>query len=273
MRRPGEVIEAPVPGPPPEAPAAGPGEAPAPSAPAVRCPGCGTANAADRTLCARCALPLAPGPPPEAPPSWWRRLTRRRNRPAPLAGTRPRRAWRRPRVVLPLVLVLVACGVWFGLPYAGRLLGLAREETSPPESLPPSAVRASGALKDHPATAAFDGFTNRYWAVAAPGATLEAEFEAPGVRVTKLVVFAGTSAKKDEFLTQARPARIVVEVVRADGDTSTRRITLKDQPGQQTFDLRGSGVTRIRVTPETAYGAARGRHLAVAEVEFFGHRG
>ncbi|NML52620.1 hypothetical protein HHL19_17615 [Streptomyces sp. R302] len=54
---------------------------------------------------------------------------------------------------------------------------------------------------------------------------------------------------------------------------STRRITLKDQPGQQTFDLRGCGVTRIRVMPETAYGAGRGRHLAVAEIEFFGHRG
>ncbi|MFF9501019.1 NADase-type glycan-binding domain-containing protein [Streptomyces sp. NPDC014656] len=273
LRRPGEEAGAPVPGPPPEAPRSGPVGAPAAAAPELRCPGCGSGNAAGRTLCVRCALPLAPGPPPEAPLPWWRRLPRRRSRPAPLAGTRPRRAWRGPRVVLPLVLVLVACGIWFGLPYAGRLLGLAREETSPPESLPPSAVRASAALKDHPAAAAFDGFTNRYWAVAAPGAVLEAEFGAPGVRVTKLVVFAGTSAKKDEFLTQARPARIVVEVVSADGDTSTRRITLKDQPGQQTFDLRGSGVTRIRVTPETAYGTGRGRHLAVAEVEFFGHRG
>ncbi|MEU3609756.1 discoidin domain-containing protein [Streptomyces sp. NPDC035033] len=176
-------------------------------------------------------------------------------------------------MALPLVLVLLVCGVWFGLPYAERLLGLAREETSPPEALPPSAVRASAALEDHPASAAFDGFSNRYWAARAAGAVLEADFGAPGVRVTKLVVFAGTSAKKDEFLTQARPARILVEAVSADGDVTTRRITLKDQPGQQTFDLRGSGVTRIRITPETAYGAARGRHLAVAEVEFFGHRG
>ncbi|MEU9853774.1 hypothetical protein [Streptomyces sp. NPDC047974] len=262
-----------MPGPPADGPPAGTAGPPPPPPAVVRCRGCGSENSADRTLCLRCALPLAPGPVPEAPPPWWRRLTRRGGRPAPLAGTRPRRAWRRPRIVLPLVLVLLACGVWFGLPYAGRLLGLAREETSPPESLPPSAVRASAALKDHPAAAAFDGFTNRYWGVAAPGATVEAEFGAPGVRVTKLVVFAGVSAKKDEFLTQARPARIVVEVVSADGDVSTRRITLKDQPGQQTFDLRGSDVTRIRVTPETAYGAGRGRHLAVAEVEFFGHRG
>ncbi|MER7521230.1 NADase-type glycan-binding domain-containing protein, partial [Streptomyces sp. NPDC126499] len=219
-----------------------------------------------------CALLLDPGPPPEVAPARWRRLLRRGRRQAPPAGTRPRRAWRRPRIALPLVLVLLGVGIWFGLPHAGRLLGLARDETGTPESLPPSAVRASSALKDHPAGAAFDGFSNRYWASSAAGSTLEADFEAPGVRMTKLVVFAGTSAKKDEFLTQARPARLLVEIVSADGDRSTRRITLKDQPGQQTFDLRGSRVTRVRITPETAYGTARGRHVALAEVEFFGHR-
>ncbi|WP_234338156.1 NADase-type glycan-binding domain-containing protein [Streptomyces sp. NRRL F-5727] len=270
-RRPGAETDAPVPGPPPETPA----PEPVVSSPAatLRCGACGTGNEADRTLCVRCARPLAPGPRPEARPPWWRRLLRRRGRQAPLAGTRPRRSRRRPRILMPLVLVLLAGGIWFGLPHAGRLLGLAREETSPPESLPPSAVRASRALKGHPAGAAFDGFSNRYWAAPATGATLEAEFGAPGVRVTKLVVFAGTSAKKDEFLTQARPARILVEVVAANGDTDTRRLTLKDQPGQQTFTLRASRVTHVRITPETAYGTARGRHLALAEVEFFGHRG
>ncbi|MFF2773941.1 hypothetical protein ACFVU3_03460 [Streptomyces sp. NPDC058052] len=273
-RRPGAETDAPVPGPTPETPRPAPdAAAPAPPAPTVRCTGCGTANETDRTLCVRCALPLAPGPAPEAPPPWWRRLPRRGRRQAPVAGTRPRRSRRRPRIVLPLVLVLLAVGVWFGLPHAGRLLGLAREETSPPEALPPSAVRASRSVEDHPASAAFDGFSNRYWAAPATGATLEADFDPPGVRVTKLVVFAGTSAKKDEFLTQARPARLLVEVVSADGDAQTRRITLKDQPGQQTFTLRGSGVTHVRITPETAYGSARGRHLALAEVEFFGHRG
>ncbi|MFE9040485.1 zinc ribbon domain-containing protein [Streptomyces sp. NPDC007818] len=274
LRRPGAETDVAEPGPAPETapPEAEAPEAPVPVAPTVRCPGCGTGNETGRTLCVRCALPLAPGPPPEAPPSWWRRLPRRDGRQAPLAGTRPRRSRRRPRLVLPLVLVLLAAGIWFGLPHAGRLLGLAREETSPPESLPPSAVRASRSLKGHPATAAFDGFSNRYWAAPAPGATLEADFEPPGVRVTRLVVFAGTSARKDEFLTQARPARVLVELVSADGGTQTRRLTLKDQPGQQTLTLRGSRVTHVRITPETAYGTARGRHLAVAEVEFFGYR-
>ncbi|MFJ9581232.1 hypothetical protein ACIRQF_33190 [Streptomyces sp. NPDC101191] len=63
-----------------------------------------------------------------------------------------------------------------------------------------------------------------------------------------------------------------MELLSADGDSSTRLLILKDQPGRQTFDLRGSHVTRVRITPETSYGAERGRHLAVGEVEFFGRR-
>ncbi|MEU8541329.1 discoidin domain-containing protein [Streptomyces sp. NPDC048717] len=262
-----------MPGPPPEREEAPPEPVRQMPAATVRCPNCRTENAADRTLCVRCALLLDPGPPPAVRPPWWRRLLRRERRAAPVAGTRPRPAWRRPRVALPVVLLLLAVGVWFALPHMGNWLGLARDETGMPESLPPAAVRASSALKGHPADAAFDGFTNRYWAPATQdGATLEADFEAPGVRVTKLVVFGGTSAKKDEFLTQARPARIQVELIAADGNTSTHHITLKDQPGQQTFDVRGKDVVRARLAPETWYGAGHGHRLALAEVEFFGHR-
>ncbi|MGW4159538.1 discoidin domain-containing protein [Streptomyces sp. NPDC004788] len=260
-----------MPGPPPE-PERRPDPVPPPAA-TVRCPNCGTENAAGRTLCVRCALLLDPGPPPAPRPPWWRRLLRRRPRQAPVAGTRPRPAWRRPRVALPLTLLALACAVWFGLPHVRSLLGLARDETGTPESLVPTTVRASSALKDHPASAAFDGFNNRYWAPERPGATLEAEFGAPGVKMTKLLVFGGASAKKDEFLTQARPARLRVELVTADGDTSTHEVTLGDEPGQQTFDLRGSKVTKVRITPESWYGTGHGHRLAVAEVEFYGHRG
>ncbi|MFE7412524.1 discoidin domain-containing protein [Streptomyces laurentii] len=262
-----------MPGPPPEREEAPPRPVRQAPAATVRCPNCGTENAADRTLCVRCALLLDPGPPPAVRPPWWRRLLHRERRPAPVAGTRPRPAWRRPRVALPLILLLLAVGVWFALPHVGGWLGLARDETGTPESLPPTAFRASSALKEHPAGAAFDGFNNRYWAPTTPDATLEADFEKPGVRVTKLVVFGGISAKQDEFLTQARPARLRVELLTADGETKTHRVTLKDQAGQQTFDVRGTDVVRARLVPETWYGAGHDRQLAVAEVEFFGHRG
>lgn len=87
-----------------------------------------------------------------------------------------------------------------------------------------------------------------------------------------MVVFAGTSARNDEFLTQARPSRIIAELTAKDGTRSTRTIRLADRAGQQTFDVRGSQTVRVRLTVDSAYGTGKGRRVAIAEVEFFGHR-
>jgi hypothetical protein len=224
----------------------------------------------------RCALVLDPGPPPEVPPPWWRRLLRRRPRQAPVAGTRPRRRlWRRPPIVLPVVLILLACGIWFAWPRLPGVLGIAKQETGTPEALLPTGFRSSSAASGHPAGAAFDGFNNRYWAAketgAGTGEYLECDFGQP-VRVTKLIVFAGTSAKKDEFLAQARPARLTVVLTSADGTETRKKVTLRDEPGQQTFDVRGREVVTVRIVADAAYGVAKGRRLAVAEIEFFGRR-
>ncbi|MFD7495606.1 discoidin domain-containing protein [Streptomyces sp. NPDC059832] len=280
-RRPGDDPDEPVPGPealpdvPPGPPSTPPGPPPAPP---VRCPNCRTENAPDRTLCIRCALLLDPGPPPDVRPPWWRRILRRRPRQAPTAGTRPRRRlWRRPGLALPIVLIVLACGVWFALPHVSGWFGFAKDETGTPEAVPPTRFRASSRAAGHPAGAAFDGFNNRYWAPSAAGPDtgvgqyLECDFEQP-VRVLKLVVFSGTSAKMDEFLTQARPARITVLLTSADGTSVSKKLRVKDQPGQQTFDLRGSEIVRARLTTDTTYGAGPGRRLAVAEIEFFGRR-
>ncbi|WP_326698799.1 discoidin domain-containing protein [Streptomyces sp. NBC_01754] len=202
-------------------------------------------------------------------------MFRRRGRKTHAAGSRPRRGWRRPRLALPLVLLAVAAGVWFALPHVPGLLGLAKEETGAPEAVPPSAFRGSSEASGHPAAAAFDGFNNRYWAPRKPGdgagEYLECDFAQP-VRVTKVVVFSGTSALKDEFLTQARPARITVTLTSEDGEETSRTIRLRDQAGQQTFDVRGADTVRARLTVDSAYGTGEGRRTAVAEVEFFGHR-
>ncbi|MFE7387289.1 discoidin domain-containing protein [Streptomyces sp. NPDC057582] len=277
-RRPDETTE-PVPG--PEAhpvPSPGPPITPPPAPPVatVRCPNCRTENAADRTLCIRCALLLDPGPAPELPPPWWRRIFRRRPRRAPLAGARPRRRlWRRPSLALPLTLILVAALVWFGLPHLSGLLGFAKKETGSPESVPPSAFRSSSRAPGHPAGAAFDGFNNRYWAPknvgAGVGEYVECDFDQP-VRVMKLIVFPGTSAKVDEFLTQARPEKITVVLTSADGRKVSKRIRLKDQAGPQTFDVVGVETVRARLTTDEVYGAGNGRRLAIAEIEFFGRR-
>ncbi|MFF5336440.1 NADase-type glycan-binding domain-containing protein [Streptomyces sp. NPDC013181] len=278
-RRPGDRPDSPPPGPagrtPDTAPQAPPANPAANTAPVV-CPGCGAENAPGRTLCVRCALLLNPGPPPAVRPPWWRRIiSRRRPRRGHEAGARPRRRRRAPRLGVPLALLLVLAAVWFALPHLSGLLGLAKEETGAPESMPPTACHGSSAAKGHAAGAAFDGFNNRYWAPEetgdAAGEFLECEFDTP-VRMLKMVVFPGTSARTDEFLTQARPARLVAELTAKDGTTKTKTIRLKDQAGQQTFDVRGSQTVRVRLTVDSAYGTGKGRRVAVAEVEFFGHR-
>ncbi|WP_437441674.1 NADase-type glycan-binding domain-containing protein [Streptomyces cavourensis] len=72
--------------------------------------------------------------------------------------------------------------------------------------MPPAAYRASSEAGEHPA-AAFDGFNNRYWAPEKAGdgvgQYLETDFAQP-VRMMKIVVFSGTSARKDEFLRTSR---------------------------------------------------------------------
>ncbi|MFD4762466.1 hypothetical protein ACFWOJ_27495 [Streptomyces sp. NPDC058439] len=73
-------------------------------------------------------------------------------------------------------------------------------------------------------------------------------------------------------LNQARPARITSRLTSADGTPVTRKLRVKDQPGRQTFDLRGSEVVRPGLITDTTYGAGKDRRLAVAEVEFFGRR-
>ena len=124
-----------------------------------------------------------------------------------------------------------------------------------------AAERAAGAVPEDAhvgvaaparvAAAAFDGFNNRYWvpekAGDGVGEYLEADFAQP-VRMMKIVVFSGTSARKDEFPTQGRPARITVELTSRDGEKSSRTLRLRDQAGQQTFDVRGSGTVRARIT-------------------------
>lgn len=240
------------------------------------CPLCRTDNPYDRRLCRRCGAVLDTAPPPRrVRPPWWRRILRRSDR-APAAGSRPRhRTWRRPRLALPLTLLVLLLAVWFGRSHLPEVFTFAQDRTTKPEALRPTEVRASSEAPGHPASAAFDGFNNRYWAPvnlgSGVGQYLEADFDKP-VRLRELLITSGSSVNQDEFLTEARPARITVLLVAADGARRTKTVTLRDQPGQQTFALRGSDVVRIRLTADADFGIRLDRRLAVAEVEFFGRR-
>ncbi|MFD8969695.1 discoidin domain-containing protein [Streptomyces sp. NPDC059568] len=275
-RRPGDRLDTPVPGPGEEP--AEPAHRPPPVSrgASVRCPNCRTENAPERVLCLRCGLLLDPGPPPDVPPPWWRRILARRRRALPTAGTRPkRRLWRRPSLAVPFTLVILAAAVWFARPYVPDAFDFARDRTVTPEELHPSQVRASSAQRGHPAQAAFDTYSNKFWAPAeagpGQGEYLEADFEQP-VRILKLVVFSGRSAQEDAFLSQSRPAALALTLHAADGTLTERRITLRDQPGQQTFDVRSSDVVRIRLAIDGVHGDRQGRRPAVAEIDFFGRR-
>ncbi|WP_245245050.1 zinc ribbon domain-containing protein, partial [Streptomyces palmae] len=242
------------------------------------CPRCGTENAHDRRLCRMCGADLVTDESSAAQPTrlpWWRRLLRRSERVLE-AGTRPRRRrWPRPRLTLPVLSLILLAGAWFGRSQLSRVFHFTQDRTSKLEALRPMDARASSAAPGHQAGAAFDGFNNRYWAPAKAGAGtgqyLEAEFEKP-VKLRKMLITSGSSAKEDEFLLQARPSELIVNLTDADGKHSTKKIELRDQPGEQSFDVRGSDVVAVRLTVEGAYGTRENRRLALAEVEFFGRR-
>jgi hypothetical protein len=183
--------------------------------------------------------------------------------------------WRRPRLTLPVFLVVLVVAAWLGRAQLTELFTFAEDSTGDPKPLHPVRVRASSQTSSHRAQAAFDGLNNRYWAPAARGSGtgqyLEADFERP-VRTRQLLVTSGISTKSDEFLSQARPSEITVILVSSQGEHTTRHLTLNDAPGQQSFAVRGADVTRVRLTVDAAYGSRPGRRVAIAEVEFFGRQ-
>ncbi|MFG2333308.1 discoidin domain-containing protein [Streptomyces sp. NPDC048604] len=240
------------------------------------CGRCGSGNVPTRRYCRRCGASLADAPVvPKAP--WWRRLFTRRAGRKPVAGERPpRRQWRRPRFVLPL-LVLVALGA-AGYAFrgeAGRAVEAVRDRTSKTEQVHATKVTASSARKQHPAALAVDGTTDKHWTPARPGAAegeyLEATFAAP-IRLLDLVVHPGSSPVAEKFLTQARPGSLSVTVTSSDGRTTVRTVRLADVPGPQRFHLPVSDAVRVRLTVRSTYGAGNERYLALAEVEFFKRR-
>ncbi|MFE6881428.1 NADase-type glycan-binding domain-containing protein [Streptomyces sp. NPDC057702] len=259
------------PGPPPAAGRGG-------SASGRPCPRCRADNPYERRLCLRCGAELATANPSSGRRQlpWWRRLFGRDPDRVLVAGSRPRhRTWSRPRLALPLTLLVLLGAAYFARSQLSDALTFTQDRTGTPEALRPEAGRASSEAAGHRAGAAFDGFTNRYWAPAetgpATGQYLETTFEKP-VRLRKLLVIAGGSVNQDEFLAQARPAELTVTLFDARGERTTQAVNLRDQPGQQTFDVRGSDVSRVRVTIDAAYGGSPKRRVAIAELEFFGRR-
>ncbi|GKQ39120.1 hypothetical protein [Streptomyces sp. A012304] len=283
VRRPGERSADPDDVPAPTDPQDTPATGTAPRSPTpvhdLVCPACAQANPRTRTLCLRCGAVLTATVVTRERLSWWERLLRRFRRPPRrlAAGQRPpSRAWRRPSLAIPITLALLLGGGYLARPHLGSLIDNLRNKTAEPTPVNPKFADASSHLRGHGPNLAFDGANNTYWAPAPVGAgtgeAVEARFEQP-VTLEKLIIHTGVSVNKDEFLKQARPSVLDVELGEPGGAMVKKRLELEDKPGPQTLDLQGKNVSSVRFIVRSSYGAeAKGRHTAILEAEFFGRR-
>ncbi|WP_245931252.1 zinc ribbon domain-containing protein [Actinokineospora auranticolor] len=218
------------------------------------CPSCGTANPPGRRFCRRCATPLNPEEQEAA-------AKRGRGK---LGGSG---AVSR-RLILLLLLIAVVIAAVALYPLGARLVQDVLDKTSKTVPTAPAGTVATAEVPGHPATAATDGASNRYWGSPAVGASLEVTFDQP-VRLLTIVVHTGPSAKAEEFAAEARATRFDITTTAADGTTESFPMSLADEPGPQQQDTAISDVTRVRLTVRAAAGLGPGKHIAVGEVEFF----
>jgi hypothetical protein len=116
-----------------------------------------------------------------------------------------------------------------------------------------------------------DGAKNRYWAAPsakAVGAWVEVDLPQPA-RLLDVIVTAGVSSDKKEFLTQGRPHEVEVAVTDRSGHVTTTVIQLLDQPDPQRFGVKVSDAVRVRLTVRSTYGVPPAGLVAIAEVELF----
>jgi hypothetical protein len=238
----------------------------------IPCGRCGAGNDKVRHFCRRCGAPLAAVA--ERRPSWWRRLLAALRGRGYAAGQR--RARRNPVRTIRWILVILALlvtvtmviepsRVWFN---AG--IEKVRDRIADPAPVTPVASAASTQARGHGAGLVHDGISNSYWTPARAGAGagqwVEVELAEP-VRLLYVLITPGIATEQKRFLTQARPKVVEVALTGDDGEVTTHTLTVRDQPGAQEFPLVRSGVTKLRVTVLSAYGAQPGRRLAIAELE------
>ncbi|MET8295881.1 zinc ribbon domain-containing protein [Streptomyces sp. NPDC005180] len=225
------------------------------------CPSCGTPNPPDRRFCRRCATPLTPAAVAPTLP-WWRTIWpfRRRTR----AGS-----GRLVRFLVVLAVVLALCaGGFLLLPTGRRLVEDTRDKLGKSKAVTPTRVEATAELPGHPPASTTDGLSNRYWGAPGPGASVTYTFAKP-FRLVGVIVTNGASTSPEEYARQGRALQIEVEVTVRDGGKIHKSLALSDKPGPQAFPTGISDATSIRLTLDAPAGLAQGRHLALAEVEFF----
>lgn len=136
----------------------------------------------------------------------------------------------------------------------------------------PVMVSATSALKGHEPPATIDGVANQAWAedVSGDGAGQELTFTfAKPVDLAKIGITSGTSSEPAAFLTQPRPGS--VRLLFSEG--TSRDLLIKDEAGFQSFSVKASKVTEVKLQILLVYPSAQGGHdTSIAEVEFFTRR-
>ncbi|MFI7290192.1 NADase-type glycan-binding domain-containing protein [Streptomyces anulatus] len=225
------------------------------------CPACGTPNLPGRQFCRRCAAPLRAREQPVALP-WWRTVWPFRRRVRGGSG----RALRRTLLVLVVVGLLLAGFLFF--PLGRYVFEDVRDKLGGTTEISPTGVTASASAPGHPASAAIDGLTNKYWGAPALGASLTSSFGTP-FRLVGVVVHTGVSKEPQEFRRGARPTRADLLVTTKDDKVHKKTVTLNDKPGKQTVRTGISDVVSVQLVLREATGQGEGRPIAVGEVEFF----
>ncbi|MER6069608.1 zinc ribbon domain-containing protein [Streptomyces sp. NPDC001817] len=225
------------------------------------CPVCGTPNPPDRRFCRRCAGPLTPATAHERLP-WWRTIWPFRRRVRAGSG-------RWIRVLVTLAVILALCvGGFFLLPAGRALIEDTRDKLSGAKAITPVAVHADAEVPGHPARDTTDGLSNRYWGAPRAGASITYTFGKP-FRLVDLIITNGASKEPEEYAREARALRMDMEVTSADGSMHHKEIDLSDKAGDQTIATGIDNVVKVRLLLGSVAGLSRGRHVALAEVEFF----
>ncbi|NYV73903.1 zinc ribbon domain-containing protein, partial [Streptomyces sp. UH6] len=173
------------------------------------------------------------------------------------------------RFLVVLVVLAALCAGGFLLLPAGRaLVEDTRDKLGKSKPVTPVSVEASAEVPRHPAKNTTDGLSNRYWGAPSPGASVTYTFRKK-FRFVDLIVTNGASKSPESYPRQARALQLDLEVTTQDGERHRKELTLSDKPGPQTFPIRVSDAKTVRLTLRSPVGLTEGRHLALAEVEFF----
>ncbi len=170
-------------------------------------------------------------------------------------------------VITAVVLALCAGGLLL-LPAGRALFQDTRDKLGKAQPITPVDIKASAESPRHPAKNTTDGLSNSYWGAPAPGASVTYTFRKP-FRLVDLIITNGPSAEPERYTREARALQMDLEVTTQDGKKQHKQLTLSDKPGPQTIPTGISDVKTVRLTLRSPVGLTSGRHLALAEIEFF----